>query len=680
MPRLQYPHTPTVDVVDEYFGTPVADPYRWLEDAEAPEVESWTQTQHDLAVDYLRALPGRDALTARLGELWNFEVFNGLIKRKERVFFMKQDGRQNQPVLYVQDGDAEARILIDPNTFSEDGTIALTSYFPSPNGKWVAYLTSESGSDWVEIRLRDVENGRDTHDRIQQVKFTIIAWKKDHTGFYYSRFSSAQESDERNQAVYHQLFFHVLGLPQDEDREVYARPDLPASLLFPTESDDGQYLILHVVGESISKNRLYYRQSDRDGDFTRLFDLLDAEYSFLGNVNASFFIKTTHSAPRGRIILVDVNDPAQWREIVPEQPEVIEQSLLIGQTVILVMVSQASHIIKLYDLDGNFLRQLDLPAVGSVNLYPAGQQDTGFFFDFSSYLFPTTVMYCDLESGEIRVFKEIAIPFDSSGYETRRHVFHSKDGTPVSMFLTHRKGVEPNGANPTILTGYGGFNVNNLPLYTNWIPAWLEQGGILAVVHLRGGGEYGEEWHQGGMLDRKQNTFDDFIAAAEYLIAAGYTSTPRLAIEGGSNGGLLVAACMLQRPDLFGAVICRVPVADMLRFQKFTAGRYWTPEYGDAESSREHFEFLYAYSPLHNVRKGVSYPPILIDTADHDDRVVPMHSKKFAAALQAADPGSNVILLRIELKAGHGFGKPVSKQIETRADFLVFLAEALQLR
>jgi prolyl oligopeptidase len=678
--KWHYPPTKTVDVVDDFFGTAVADPYRWLEDADTAEVQVWTQAQSDFARAYLDKLAGRDVWTERLTELWNFPRYSAPNRYGKYLFFTKNDGLQNQPVLYVQPDGEAARVLLDPNTLSSDGTIALVDTVPSKDGTLLLYALSDGGSDWRTFKIRDVATGQDVPDVIENVKFSSASWLPDNSGFFYSTFPKAADDEgDNNQNVYHQLYFHQVGTPQHTDEMVYERPDIKGSIFGTWLSDDGKYLALYVGGDSVSNNRLYYHKLGGNEGFVPLFDALDAAYYYLESDDTTFYVQTTKDAPRTRIIAVDLQNPTKLRDLVPEGENTIAFASVVSQHVVVAYMQDAYHQIKIYDLHGNFVRDVPLPTIGSILGIASQPNDTDFFITFTSFLYPPTVLRYDFAADNLTPFFPSEAKFDPTQYLTEQVFYASKDGTRVPMFITRKKELALTGDNPAILYGYGGYNISLTPTYINWLPAFLERGGVYVIANLRGGGEYGEDWHLAGTLERKQNTFDDFIAAGEWLIAHGYTSSAKLAIEGGSNGGLLVAACMLQRPDLFGAILCHVPVIDMLRFQHFTAGRYWTPEYGDANSSQAHFEFQYAYSPLHNIHSQKPYPPLLIMTADHDDRVVPMHSKKFAVALQAANP-DNLTLLRIDIRAGHGFGKPTAQLIQQRVDVLAFLWAVFELK
>ncbi|MDT8305739.1 MAG: prolyl oligopeptidase family serine peptidase, partial [Anaerolineae bacterium] len=626
----------------------------------------------------------REEIRKRLTQLWDYEKYSAPRPRGPYQFFLKNDGLQDQPVLYRQEGpEGEPVAMLDPNNLSEDGTVALIDYFPTQDGKLMAFALSASGSDWQELHVIDVETLEKLDDVIQFVKFTNVAWAPDNGGFYYGRYPEPGSMPDAPPSTHHRLYWHTLGTPQEEDKLVYARPDAPDLAFNPRVTEDSAFLVVDVWKGTDTRNRFYYRPIASDEELIRLLDDADARYEFVGNVGTRFYFLTDLDAPNGRIIAIDVAQEAaedvaaMADEVVPEGEAVIDTARIYGSRLVVVTTQHATHGIRIYSLGGEGEQGVALPAPGSIVELSGRHGDPVFFVNFHSFLYPPTIFQYDFSRRELAPLVAPDVDFDPEAYETKQVFYESADGTEVPMFLTHRKGLPLDGDNPTVLYGYGGFAVNLMPAFgVSWL-VWLEMGGVVAVANLRGGNEYGELWHQAGMLENKQNVFDDFITAAEWLIAEGYTSREQLAIMGGSNGGLLVAACMVQRPELFGSVICRVPVADMLRYHRFTAGRYWIPEYGNAEEDPEHFRFLYAYSPLHNVAPGTSYPPALIATADTDDRVVPMHAKKLAATLQAADAGENPILLRIETKAGHGLGKPTSKVIDELADIYTFLAKTV---
>ena len=664
------------NIIEDYHGTKVADPYRWLEDPTSGETQAWVEAQNAATSQYLAAIPDREKIQARLTELWNYPKYSVPEKEGGRYFFSKNSGLQNQSVLYMQQTlESEPLPILDPNTFSADGTVALVNQAFSKDGTLLAYGTSSSGSDWQEIKVRRIDSGTDYAEVIKWSKFSNIAWRHNNSGFFYSRFPEPAMVPEEDQTNFNRVYWHTLDAPQSEDQLVYERSDAKELAFDPFITDDGTYLLLRVWHGTDPKNRIYYREVESDRPFICLLDEADATYNFIGNSGPLFYFHTTLNAPRGRIIAIDTRNPerANWQELVSEQADAIAFAIMVNNQFVVTYMHHAHHQMKLYNLDGSIIRDIPLPTLGSILEISGKPKDTEFFISFTSFLYPPTIFRYDFTSSTLQLLHKIDVSFDPANYKTTQVFYLSKDGTRVPMFLTHKKGLSLDGNNPTLLYGYGGFDISLTPSFAAETIAWLENGGVYAEANLRGGGEYGEEWHQAGMLEKKQNVFDDFIAATEWLIANRYTNTSRLAIMGRSNGGLLVGACMVQRPNLFGAVICGVPLSDMLRYHKFTVGRYWIPEYGNAESNPEHFKFLYAYSPLHNVKDNVAYPPTLILSADTDDRVVPAHAKKLAATLQAANSGTNSILLRVETKAGHGLGKPTSKIIEEQSDVYAFL-------
>jgi prolyl oligopeptidase len=685
---LQYPTARTSNVVDDYHGTKVADPYRWLEDPDSPETRAWIEAENRLTAAYLEAIPARTAIRERLTKLWNYPRYGTPFRKARRYFFFKNDGLQNQAVLYKQPAlDAAPEILLDPNLLSEDGTVALSTWAVSEDGRLLAYGTSSSGSDWEEFRVRDVATGRDLPDQLKWIKFSGASWTKNGTGFFYSRYPEPGDKALTDVNRFQRLYYHRLGTEQLQDVLVYERPDQPDWGMNGEVTDDGRYVVLNVWLGTDRRNRVYYldlhdaKRPRVHGEVVRLLDDFDASYTFLGNDATVFYFLTDLEAPRRRIIAIDTRHPerARWREIIPQTQDVLEGAQLVHDTFVANYMHDASTRLRLFALDGQLLKDLDLPALGSVTTISGERKDKEMFYAFTSFLYPTTIFRYDFTTGATSVFKAPAIAFDPSGYETKQAFYPSKDGTRVPMFITHKKGLALDGSHPTYLYGYGGFNISLTPSFSVAVLVWLEMGGVYAVPNLRGGGEYGEEWHQAGMHEKKQNVFDDFIAAAEYLIAQGYTSPAKLAIAGGSNGGLLVGAAMTQRPDLFAAALPTVGVLDMLRFHKFTIGWAWVTDYGSADSAAQ-FPYLYKYSPLHNLRPGTRYPATLVTTADHDDRVVPGHSFKFTAALQAAQAGPQPVLIEIETKAGHGAGKPTSKLIDEQADRFAFLVKNLGMR
>jgi len=664
--------------IEDYHGTQVADPYRWLEDAASAETQAWSEAQNKVTRAYLDALPMREKIKTRLTELYDYPKQSAPSKHGDRYYFSRNTGLQNQAVLYKQTTlSGETTLVLDPNTFSSDGTAALINTSFSEDGKLLAYGTSTSGSDWQEVKIRRVDEGSDFDEKIQWTKFSSLPWRHDNQGFFYSRFPEPGTVPAEDQSNFNKVYFHTLGTSQSVDQLIFERPDAKELAFDPMVTDDGVYIVLNVWHGTDTQNRVYYREATSDTPFVRLLDEADAEYTFIGNDGPVFYFKTDLNAPRGRIIVIDTRQPERenWREIVPQQNDVLSFVLLANHQFVVVYMHDAHHQMIRYDMSGHQLGEIALPTLGSIVEITGKVNESELFFSFTSYLFPTSTYRYDFASEQVKQLYGAEIAFDSSGYETEQVFYPSKDGTRIPMFLTHKKGLVKVGNNPTLLYGYGGFNISLTPTFSLVALLWVESGGIYAVANLRGGGEYGEEWHKAGMLEKKQNVFDDFIAAGEWLIANKYTSTKKLAINGGSNGGLLTATCLVQRSDLYGAVVCEVPVIDMLRYHRFTLGRYWTGEYGDAEHNAEQFRFLYAYSPLHNVKEGVHYPPTLILTADTDDRVVPAHAKKFTATIQRAYSGEQPPMLRVELKAGHGMGKPTTKIIDERSDMLAFLFE-----
>jgi len=674
--EILYPPAGMDDTVDDYHGTEVKDPYRWLEDADSEETIQWTEMENELTESFISSNQDRENIKERLTGLWNYPKYSVPTKKEERYFFYKNDGLQNQSVLYMQkDLKGEALTVLNPNEFSEDGTVSLNRTSISKDGTLIAYGISESGSDWQEIKIRNIDTGKDYEEVIKWSRGGGIAWKHDNSGFYYDRYPEPGTVPEEDETKYKKVYYHKLGTPQSEDILVYERPDNKELSFYPFITDDGKYLVLIVYEGTNPKNRIYYREVESNGDFVRLLDEGDADYSFIDSIEDVFYFRTDLDTPKGRIIAIDLKRPERenWKEIVPEGEDTLYFVTAINNQLVAGYLHDARYELKLYDISGNYLRDIELPGIGSIGSISGERKDSEMFFTFTSFLYPTSIFHYDFKGEELSLFHGSEIDFDPSGYETKQVFYNSKDGTAVPMFITHKKGLELKGDNPVILYGYGGFNSGMTPFFSISNVLWLEQGGVYCVANIRGGDEYGEDWHRGGMLEKKQNCFDDFIAAAEWLISKGYTKPEKLAIDGASNGGLLVAACMVQRPELFGAVICEVPLTDMLRYHKLKVGHYWTTEYGNPEEDPEAFKYLYAYSPLHNVKESVIYPPTLILTADHDDRVDPSHAKKFAATLQMKDGGNNPILIRIETKAGHGGGKPTAKVINEQTDIYAFL-------
>ena len=682
---MDYPKTRKVDQVDEYFGELVADPFRWLENdvRESEEVSQWVEAQNKVSFGYIEGLPFRKEIENRLTELWDYEKYSAPFRQGNRYFYYKNDGLQNQSVLYKMDTlDGKAEVLVDPNQWSADGTIALGGTAFSDDGKWMAYGVQTSGSDWRSWKVMNVETGESLDDELNWIKFGGVSWTSDSQGFYYSR-SDEPKADEKFQGLNlgQKIYYHRLGDSQENDRLVYQDDEHPEYGFIPTVTEDGDYLVVTVWKGTDDRYRVLYQNlRQQDAELKVLIDDFSNEYSFLGNEGSLFFFKSDFQAPKKCILTIDVSQSELQRNIVvPEADEAMEGAGIVGDSLIVDYLQDAKTMVKVFDLNGKLKQQVDLPGIGTASGFGGRRNHTETFYSFSSFNQPPSIYRYDLKTGTSKLIRKAEVAIDADDYVVEQVFFKSKDGTRVPMFIAHKKGLELNGKNPTLLYGYGGFNISLTPGFSISRLQWMEMGGIYAVANLRGGGEYGKAWHKAGTKTSKQNVFDDFIAAAEYLIDKKYTSSNHLAIQGGSNGGLLVGACMTQRPDLYGACLPAVGVMDMLRFQKFTAGRFWVDDYGSAEASAEEFKALRAYSPYHNLSDGTEYPPTMVTTADTDDRVVPGHSFKFAARLQEAHRGSNPVIIRIETKAGHGAGKPTSKIIEEVADQWAFLVKHLEM-
>jgi prolyl oligopeptidase len=684
--HISYPQARTVDHIDDYNGIKVPDPYRWLEDLDSPETKAWVQAENKLTFSYLDQIPERSGIKDRLTELWNYERYGVPVLKGGRYFYTRNDGLQNQSVVYWQDSlSGQPRMLLDPNKLSGDGTVALTDLVPTEDGKLVAYGLASAGSDWMEWKVRNVDTGEDLPDVIRWVKFSSASWvlgkNGEGQGFFYSRYDEPAAGTTYSGALYyHKLYFHKLGTPQSQDALVYDRKDHKDWNFGGEVTDDGRYLIIDIREGTDDRGRIYYKDLQaQNAPVIELLNAFDADYRFIDNDGPVFWFQTDNSAPRYRVIAVDTRKPRpeNWKTVIPQADATLQAVSVIDNKLVAQYLKDAHSEVQVFDLSGKHLRDVELPGVGTASGFQGTRKDKETFYSYTSFTTPATIYRYDLESGQSSVFRKPRVKFNPEDYETRQIFYRSKDGTRVPMFITSRKGLKLDGQNPTLLWGYGGFNISITPTFSVADLVWMEMGGVYAVANLRGGGEYGKAWHEAGMKLHKQNVFDDFISAAEWLIANKYTSTPKLAIEGRSNGGLLVGAAITQRPDLFGAAIPAVGVMDMLRFNKFTIGWAWTSDYGSPENP-EDFKALYAYSPYHNIRKGTHYPPTLIATADHDDRVVPAHSYKFAARMQAAQAGSNPILIRIDTSAGHGAGKPTTKLIEETADRWAFVVHELK--
>jgi prolyl oligopeptidase len=689
--HLPYPQARKVDQVDMYHGVKIQDPYRWLEDDNSDETKAWVEAENKVTFAYLDAIPERTPIKERLTKLWNYERFGVPFRQGANYFLTHNSGLQNQRVLFVTDKlDATPRVLLDPNTLSTDGTVALSDFAPSEDGKLLAYGLSRAGSDWEEWHVRDVATGADRDDLVEWVKFSVASWKKDGSGFFYSRFDAPKAGEEKKGLnEFQKLYFHRLGTKQSEDALVYERRDHADWGFGGSVTDDGRYLIISVSQGTDTRNRVFYQDlADDKKSVVELLNDFDASYSFIDNIGPVFYFKTDLDASRGRIIAIDTAHPErkQWREVIAQaQADTLESVSLVHDQFICAYLHDAHSIVKLYaaNSDGGaakLLRELPLPGLGSAGGFGGKRTDTETFYSYTSFTVPGTIYRLDMTTGKSEGFRQPHVQFQPEDFETKQVFYRSKDGTKVPMFITHKRGLKLDGTNPTLLYGYGGFDINLTPAFSVTDLVWMERGGVYAMANLRGGGEYGEEWHQAGMKLKKQNVFDDFIAAAEWLIAQKYTSTPKLAIQGGSNGGLLVGACMTQRPDLFGAALPAVGVMDMLRFEKFTIGWAWRSDYGSVANEDE-FKALHAYSPLQALRPGTRYPATLITTADHDDRVVPAHSFKFAARLQECQAKDGPpVLIRIETRAGHGGNKPMTKVIAEHADEIAFLVHELGVK
>ncbi len=671
--KITYPSTERVDQTDNYHGTSIADPYRWLEEDTAPAVEDWVKTQNQLTQAYLSDIPYRDKIASRLSELMDYARLSSPFRAGDYYFFYKNDGLQNQPVIYYQKGlTGEPQVFIDPNTYSEGGTTAITLLSFSKDNKYVAYSIAEAGLDWQEIHFMEIASRKKLPDSLSWVKFSGASWYKD--GIFYSRYPEPlQASKKSGKNKNHQVYYHTLGTDQAADPIIYEDLDHPDFNHYTYATEDKAYLVLNATPGTDGFST-YYKQLGSDSPFVQLFDGYSNKSYIIDHREGHFWVLTDIDAPKYRLVRIDITQPEKehWQEILPETEHLLQTVNTGGGKLFANYLKDATDRFIQMDYDGSNQMEIQLPGLGSASGFSGKKEDKILFYAFTSFLYPNTIFKYEIESGVSTPFFTADLKFDPTDYEERQVFYPSKDGTSIPMFLVHKKGLKLDASHPTYLYAYGGFNISLTPSFSSTRLILLENDGVFAMPNLRGGGEYGEDWHQAGMLDKKQNVFDDFIAAAEYLIDEGYTTSQRLAIAGGSNGGLLVGACMTQRPALFGMAFPAVGVLDMLRFHLFTIGRAWIPEYGSS-ADPEQFKTLYAYSPLHNLEEGVSYPATMITTADHDDRVVPAHSFKFAAQLQYAHRGEQPVLIRIETDAGHGAGKPISKIIGEHADRWAFL-------
>src|SRR5690554_3522597 len=673
---VTYPDTKKVDTVDTYFGVEVKDPYRWLEDDRSEETAEWVKAENEVTFGYLNNIPFREDLKKRLSDAWNYEKIGAPFKEGDYTYFFKNDGLQNQYVLYqykTGEDPSTAKVFLDPNTFTKDGTTSLDAVRFSKDGSKLAYSISEGGSDWRKVLVMNTETRELIGDTLKDVKFSGLSWKGE-DGFYYSSYDKPEGSELSAKTDQHKVYYHKLGTPQSEDDVIFgATPEEKHRYVGATVTQDDKYLIISA-SISTSGNKLFIKDLEKpNSSFVTILDHTNTDSYILENVGSKLYIVTNMDAPNKKIVTVDANNPSpkNWKDFLPETENVLNPSKGGGSFFANYMVDAVSKVMQ-YDYNGKLIREIDLPGVGSAGGFGAKKEETELYYSFTNYVTPGSIYKYNIETGDSELFIKPEIDFNPENFESKQIFYTSKDGTKVPMIITHKKGLELNGKNPTILYGYGGFNISLTPSFSIANAVWMEQGGVYAVPNLRGGGEYGKKWHDAGTKMQKQNVFDDFIAAAEYLIENNYTSSDYLAIRGGSNGGLLVGATMTQRPDLMKVALPAVGVLDMLRYHTFTSGAGWAYDYGTSEDNKEMFEYLKGYSPLHNVKEGVEYPATLVTTGDHDDRVVPAHSFKFAAELQAKQAGDNPVLIRIETDAGHGAGTPVSKTIEQSADIFGF--------
>ncbi|WP_324672688.1 prolyl oligopeptidase family serine peptidase [Hymenobacter sp. GOD-10R] len=680
LPRftVQYPQAHKVDVVDDYFGTPVADPYRWLEDPDSPETKAWVEAENKVTFGYLEKIPFRNQIRDRLTKIWNYERYSVPQQEGNQLYFSKNDGLQNQAVLYVQPTTegAQPEVLLDPNKFSADGTTALAGTYFSNDHRYLAYATSGGGSDWHQLKVLDLKTRQPLKDELNWVKVSGASWYKD--GFFYSRYDAPKKGEHSlaGKNEFHKVYYHKLGTPQSADKLVYEDKKMPLGFRMAGATEDERFLILYLTDGKNDGNRLSVRDltdPKQEGKFTSLITSYAHNNSIVGNVGGQLLVMTNYKAPRYRLVAIDPKKPQEknWKTILPESENTLEGVSQVGGKLIANYLKDASSLVKVYDEKGKFLHDVALPAIGTAAGFGGRHDAKTVYYAFTSFTYPTTIYKYDPASNTSTVFRAPKVDVNPEDYITNQVFFASKDGTKIPMFIVRKKGVKLNGQNPTYLYAYGGFNVSLTPGFSVARMLWLENGGILAIPNLRGGGEYGEEWHKAGMTPHKQNVFDDFIAAAEYLTVQEYTNPNRLAIAGGSNGGLLVGAIMTQRPDLAHVAFPAVGVMDMLRYQKFTIGWNWAPEYGTSDNYNQ-FQNLYRFSPLHNLKAGTTYPATMITTADHDDRVVPAHSFKFAATLQEKNAGPYPQLIRVDVNAGHGAGKSTALQIQEWADVWAF--------
>jgi prolyl oligopeptidase len=671
--RINYPDTKKENITDDYHGTRISDPYRWLENDTSAETEAWVREQNKVTFGYLEKIPFRNQVKERLTKIWDYPKYSVTFKKGERYFYFKNDGMQNQSVLYMQENlEADPEVLLDPNQLSEDGTVALAGYNISKDGKYLAYAIARGGSDWNEIFVMETDSRKILDDHLEWVKFSGMSWEGN--GFYYSRYDAPKGSELSGKNEFHKVYYHKVGDDQSKDELIWENPEYPLRNYYCSTTEDEKFLILYET-ESTTGNALYIKDlTKKKSDFEPLVEGFDNDYAVVDDWNGKLLLRTNYEAPKYQLIEVDPANMNRenWKTLLPEQEEVLESISLVGGRIVATYMKDAYSQAFIYDMEGNKTGNLNLPGIGTMSGFNGEKDEQIAFYGFTSFTFPSTIYKYDISGNTSEIYRAPQLDFDAAKYETKQIFYKSKDGTEVPMFIVHKKGLELNGKNPTLLYGYGGFNASLTPGFSTTRLLLLEQGGVFAMPNIRGGGEFGEEWHMAGTLDKKQNVFDDFIAAAEYLIDNKYTSSDYLAIQGGSNGGLLVGAIMTQRPELVRVAFPAVGVLDMLRYHRFTIGWAWATDYGTSDKPGD-FEYLIKYSPLHNVKPGTCYPATLVTTADHDDRVVPAHSFKFISELQDKQDCANPVLIRIETKAGHGAGKPTSKIIEEYADIYAFM-------
>ena len=692
IPKVTYPITHKTDTVENYHGIQVPDPYRWLEDSDSEKTQEWVKSQNKITFNYLAEISEGETIKKRLTQIWDYEKYSAPFKEGDRYFYYKNDGLQNQSILYTLPTlDANPKVLIDPNKLSEDGTVALSGITISKDGNFIAYGISKAGSDWQEWHIKNIDTGEDLPDVLQWIKFYKPTWKKDNDGLFYSRYEQPKEGNLKETNYLHKVYYHSLRTSQDNDVLIYEKPDKKEWSFNSYTTEDERYLILTVWQSTDRKNLVFYQDlTIPDAPIVELISEFEAEYRLIDNDNNIFWFVTDFDAPKRRVIAIDINNPPspslvtgenkdKWQEIIPQATDALQGVSTLNNQFVAFYLKDAHTQVKIFNLDGSPVKNVELPGIGSVDGFHGKRNDTTTFYSYVSFTTPLSIYQYDMVSGESKIYRQPNVDFNLDVFETTQIFYSSKDGTSIPMFITHKKGVKLDGNNPTILYGYGGFNISLIPNFSITRLIWLEMGGIYAVPNIRGGGEYGEEWHKAGIKQHKQNVFDDFISAAEWLIENNWTFSSKLAITGASNGGLLVGACMTQRPELFSAALPAVGVMDMLRFHKFTIGWAWIAEYGSPDDPEE-FQALYAYSPLHNLKPKISYPATLVTTADHDDRVFPAHSFKFISALQEVHIGDNPVLIRIATKAGHGAGKPTTKIIAEITDEFAFLLRNLEMK